>query len=176
MAYRVTYFGNHPKTLSVLLRSRTALPCRAARNHLESGGWMSNAFAPIQQARPGPTLGRPVRLRVTPIDYSPAVLRRPFGSRLTADTLPSGRPQRSGSRFPLAVSGFHLRARLGCSIPSSLFRPARSYPRFWISRSSSERERDFNPPEQYAAQRTIRLIHVPTAADSALPSTPDLVC
>lgn len=162
MAYRVTYFGNHPKTRSVLLRSHTTLPCRAARHHLESGGCMSNAFAPIQRAQPCPNLGRPVRLRAAPIDYSPAVLRRPFGFRLTADTLPSGRPQRSGSRFPLAVSGFHLRARLGCSLPSSLFRPARSYPRFWISRSSSEHERDFNPPEQCAAQRTVSLVDTVT--------------
>jgi len=29
-----------------------------------------------------------------------------------------------------------------------LFRPARHYPRFWIQRSSSERRRDFNPPDQ----------------------------
>ena len=108
---------------------------------------MSNAFAPIPQARPCPTLGRPVRLRVAPIDYGPAVLRMPFGFHLTMDTLPSERLQRSGFRFPLAVSGFRLRARLGCSIPSPFFQPARNYPHFWISRSSSERERDFNPPE-----------------------------
>jgi hypothetical protein len=37
-----------------------------------------------------------------------------------------------------------------------LFRPTRHYPRFWIQRSSSERRRDFNPPEQRAAQRTLR--------------------
>jgi len=34
-------------------------------------------------------------------------------------------------------------------------RPARNYPRFWIQRSSSERRRDFNPPDQRAAQRTL---------------------
>jgi len=34
-------------------------------------------------------------------------------------------------------------------------RPARNYPRFRIRRSSSERRRDFNPPEQRAAQRTL---------------------
>lgn len=128
-AYKVTYSGSHPKTLPVLLRSRTALPYRAVRNHLESGGWMSNAFAPLQQARPCPTLGRPVRLRVAPIDYGPVVLLMPFGSRLTTDTLPSGRMQRTGFGFPLAVSGFRLCARLGCSIPSTLLRPARSCPR-----------------------------------------------
>src|SRR5262249_10110248 len=34
-------------------------------------------------------------------------------------------------------------------------RPARSYPRFWIRRPSSERRRDLNPPDQHAAQRTL---------------------
>src|ERR1700730_14049734 len=34
-------------------------------------------------------------------------------------------------------------------------RPARYYPRFRIQRSSSERRRDFNPPDQCAAQRKI---------------------
>jgi Flp pilus assembly protein TadB len=89
---------------------------------------MSNAFAPLQQARPCPTLGRPVRLRVAPIDYGPAVLRMPFGFRLTTDTLPSGRLQAGGFRFPLAVSGFHLRARVGCSIPSSLLPASEELP------------------------------------------------
>jgi hypothetical protein len=37
----------------------------------------------------------------------------------------------------------------------SLLRPARHYSRFWIRRSSFERRRDFNPPEQCAAQRTL---------------------
>src|SRR2546427_3769948 len=31
-------------------------------------------------------------------------------------------------------------------------RPARNYPRFWIWRSSSERQRDLNPPDQRADQ------------------------
>src|SRR5271165_3389819 len=35
-------------------------------------------------------------------------------------------------------------------------RPARHYPHFWIPRSSSERRRDFNPPDLGAAQRTLR--------------------
>jgi hypothetical protein len=56
---------------------------------------------------------------------------------------------------PWLVSGFRFRARLGFSIPSPL-RPARHYPRVRIWRSSSERQRDFNPPEQRAAQRTLR--------------------
>ena len=71
------------------------------------------------------------------------------------DTLPSGVMQESGSRFALAVSGFRLRARLDFSVPSSFLRPARHYPRFRIRRPSSGRRRDFNPPEQRAAQRTL---------------------
>src|SRR5947209_5145311 len=62
---------------------------------------MSNAFAPLSRARPCPTLGRPVRLRVAPIDYSPAVLRMPFGFRLATDTLPSGRLQAQPLQVPL---------------------------------------------------------------------------
>jgi hypothetical protein len=49
-----------------------------------------NAFAPIVRARPCPTFGRPVRHGVAPIDYGPVLLRMPFGSHLTVDTLPSG--------------------------------------------------------------------------------------
>ena len=40
------------------------------------------------------------------------------------------------------------------TIPDSL-RPARHYPRFRIWRPSSGRQRDFNPPEQRAAQHTL---------------------
>src|ERR1700761_925491 len=36
--------------------------------------------------------------------------------------------KRSGFRFPLAVSGFHLRARVGCSIPSSLLPASEELP------------------------------------------------
>jgi hypothetical protein len=122
---------------------------------------MSNAFAPIQQARPCPTLGRPVRLRVAPIDYGPVVLRMPFGLCLTTDALPSRAPQSSGFRSTLACVQLSPRARLGFSIPSRPLWPARCYPHFWISRSSSEHERDFNPPEQYAAQRTVSFIDPP---------------
>ena len=57
-----------------------------------------------------------------------------------------------------------LQLRLGCIqlSPSCPFRrlhtfcrlrPARNYPRFRIWRPSFERQRDFNPPEQHAAQR-----------------------
>jgi hypothetical protein len=54
----------------------------------------------------------------------------------------------------LSVSIFRLRARIGFSIhlPSLA---SEAQPRLWIYRSSFERQRDFNPPEQCAAQRTL---------------------
>ena len=54
---------------------------------------------------------------VAPIDYSPILLLRLFGFRIAPDTLPSRIFRAAGSRSALAVSGFHLRARLGFSIP-----------------------------------------------------------
>src|SRR4051812_22700541 len=39
--------------------------------------------------------------RAPPIDYSPAVLRMPFGFRLATDTLPSGRLQAQRLQVPL---------------------------------------------------------------------------
>src|SRR5208282_1940295 len=65
-----------------------------------------------------------------PIDYGPVVLLMPFGFHLAMDTLPSG------------------------VLPTAL-RPARNYPRFRIWRPSSGRQRDFNPPEQRAAQHRL---------------------
>src|SRR5258706_14816124 len=54
-------------------------------------------------------------------------------------------------------------------------RPARHYPRFWIRRSSSERWRDFNPPDLGAAQRA--LWRSPTsrarASSATAPRLPD---
>src|ERR1700756_4995125 len=90
-----------------------------------------------------------------PIDYGPVLLLMPFGFHLTVDTLPS------------EVRKQWLQVRLG-SIqlsPSCPFRrlhtfrflrPARHYPRFWIWRPSFERQRDFNPPVQRAAQHALR--------------------
>src|SRR3954447_26491555 len=80
---------------------------------------MSNAFAPLQRARPCPTLGRPVRLRVAPIDYGPVVLRMPFGLCLTTDALPSRALQSTGFRTALAC------VRLSPSCP---FRPFHTFP------------------------------------------------
>ena len=51
--------------------------------------------------------------------------------------------------------------------PSSSLRPARNYPRFRIWRPSSGRQRDFNPPEQRAAQHTLR--HSPTSPARSCP-------
>jgi hypothetical protein len=93
---------------------------------------------------------------VAPIDYGPVLLLKPFGFHLAMDTLPSGVLARGGSRSALAVSGFRLRARVGGFHTFRTPRPARRYPRFWIWRSSFERQRDFNPPEQRAAQHTLR--------------------
>src|ERR1700676_4679582 len=128
---------------------------------------MSNAFASVLQARPGPTFGRPVHRRGSPLDYGPVLLLMPFGFHLTMDTLPSGTAGRWGQ------------VRLGCirlslSCPFRLFhtflslRPARFYPRFWIQRPSFERWRDLNPPEQRAAQRAY--ITASTASSSTVTS------
>src|SRR5215472_13717865 len=65
---------------------------------------------------------------VAPIDYCPVLLLMPFGFHLAMDTLPSG---------------------------ESPLRPTTHYRRLWIWRPSFERQRDFNPPEQRAAQRTL---------------------
>ena len=89
---------------------------------------MSNAFAPIVRARPCPIFGRPVHPGFPPIDYSPILLLKPFGFQITPDTLSSSEISRW---------------------------PARHYPRLWIQRPSSERRRDFNPPDSCAAQRTL---------------------
>ena len=48
-----------------------------------------NAFARMKQARPIPTVGRPVH-RGFPLDYGPVLLLMPFGFHLPVDTLPSG--------------------------------------------------------------------------------------
>ena len=111
---------------------------------------MSNAFAPILRARPCPIFGRPVHPGSPPIDYSPILLLKPFGFRITPDTLSSSEISRW---------------------------PARHYPRLWIQRPSSERRRDFNPPDLCAAQRTIRPCPTParsTAKSGVEAATSDL--
>ena len=127
--------------------------------------WVNeNAFAFILQARPCPTFGRPVHLRGSPHrlqpDTSPHALRIP-----PHDGHPALRVLRSsGSRSALVCF------RLSPSCPFRHLhtfhssRPARHYPRFWIRRSSFERRRDLNPPDQRAAQRTVRPPPTPCSA------------
>src|SRR4051794_15222596 len=105
-------------------------------------------------------------MELAPLDYGPVLLRKPFGSRLTADTLPSGCPDgldptvgASPWQYPSFPTSCLCRVRHG-RVPQ----PTRHYPRLWIHRPSSERSRDFNPPNQNAAQHTLRgLCHRETA-------------
>src|SRR6202795_4063569 len=59
---------------------------------------MSNAFAPIVRARPNPIFGRPVHQGSPPFDYSPILLLKPFGFRITPDTLSSSEQTRWPTR------------------------------------------------------------------------------
>src|ERR1035438_4515517 len=102
---------------------------------------------------------------VAPIDYGPILLLMPFGSHLAVDTLPSEFHER---RLQVCLVCF----RLSPSCPNRLLhtfhslRPARHYSRLWIWRPSFERQRDFNPPEQHAAQRTLRASPSPQDAQT----------
>src|ERR1022692_3013076 len=64
---------------------------------------MSSAFVPIVRTRPCPIFGRPVHQGSLPFDYSPILLLKPFGFRITPDTLSSEEPR---ERW--------LQVRLGC--------------------------------------------------------------
>ena len=103
---------------------------------------------------------------VAPLDYGPVLLRKPFGSRLAADTLPSGCP--CGQNPTVGASPW-LCPSFPTSCPFRVLhgrvpRPTRHYPRLWIRRPSSERPRDLNPPDQNAAQHTLRASPPPQAA------------
>ena len=96
-------------------------------------------------------------MEVAPLDYGPVVLRKPFGFRLAADTLPSGCPCGQSAtvgaspwQYPSFPTSCPFRVRHG-RVPQ----PTRHYPRLWIRRPSSERPRDLNPPDQNAAQHTL---------------------
>ena len=82
----------------------------------------------------------PHALRIPPHDGHPA-LRRTAGD---------------GSRSALACFRLSLSCPFRLLHTCHLLRPARHYPRVRIQRPSFERRRDFNPPEQCAAQRTLR--------------------
>src|SRR5215467_11964474 len=117
--------------------------------------WVNeNAFVSEVQTRPCPTFGRPVHLgfphRLRP-GTSPHALRiPPLGGHPALRSTASG-----GFRSVLAVSSFRFCARLDFSIPSTFSGQRGFIPAFWIRRSSFERLRDFNPPEQRAAQRPL---------------------
>jgi len=119
--------------------------------------WVNeNAFAFIVQARPCPTFGRPVHLRGGPHRLQPGT--SPHALRIPPrDGHPALRELRSGGSRSALVC---FRLSPSCPFrPLHTFhssRPARNYPRFWIRRSSFERRRDLNPPDQRAAQRTLR--------------------
>jgi hypothetical protein len=106
-----------------------------------------------------------------PIDYSPVLLRRPFG-------FPSRR-----TPCPPKYYKQWLQLRLVCIqlSPSCPFRrlhtfcflrPARNYPRFWIWRSSFERQRDLNPPEQRAAQRAYTTVLIASSSRAIFRCSP----
>src|SRR6516165_4626142 len=90
---------------------------------------MSNAFAPMCGLDLAPSLADLFIIGVAPIDYGPILLLRLFGFRIAPDTLSSTGLRRW---------------------------PARHYPCLWIQRPSSERWRDFNPPDSRATQHTLR--------------------
>src|SRR4029077_15308284 len=102
-----------------------------------------------------PSLADRFIVGAAPIDYSPVLLLMPFGFRLAADTLPSGVLMRGGYRFALICFRLSPLCPVRRLHTFHLLRPARNYPRFWIRRSSFEHQRDLNPPDQCAAQRTI---------------------
>jgi hypothetical protein len=102
--------------------------------------------------RPSPTFGRPVHVWGSRLDYGPVLLLMPSDSTSQWTLLPS--------RELRSVASVHLGCiRLSSSCPFGLLltfrslRPATYYGRFWIQRSSAERWRDLNPPDQCAAQR-----------------------
>src|SRR4030043_1065465 len=131
--------------------------------------WVNEyAFASIVQARPCPTFGRPVHPRGRPHRLRPGT--SPHALRI---------PPRDGHPALRDTARRWLQVCLGCvrlspscpfrlSLPAFSPRPARHYPRFRIWRPSSERQRDFNPPEQRAAQRTLWPLLTPVRSPCAL--------
>ena len=116
-----------------------------------------NAFASIVQARPCPTFGRPVHLRGGPHRLRPGT--SPHALRIPP---PDGHPAlRSYCEWWFQV---HLGCiRLSPSCPFRLLHTVQlspaseALPPLRIRCSSSEHRRDFNPPEQCAAQRTLQV-------------------
>src|ERR1700751_1724450 len=84
-AYRVAYLVRNRDTgRSPGVTHESSVSCR------QQTPWCdSDAFAPILRARPNPIFGRPVHQGSPPFDYSPILLLKPFGFRITSDTLSS---------------------------------------------------------------------------------------
>jgi hypothetical protein len=134
--------------------------------------WVNeNAFAPIVRARPCPTFGRPVHHR----GGSPLITARYFSaypSDSTSQWTPCPpEPCREWLQVHLGCFRLSLTCPFRLLLTFSLLRPARHYSRLWIRRSSFEHRRDFNPPEQRAAQRTLWVCptsRVRSSSDSVL--------
>src|SRR5215471_18200267 len=112
--------------------------------------------SPVLRTRPCPTFGRPVRLgfphRLRP-GTSPHALRiPPHGGHPALRSTASSGSRSALASIQLSPSCPFRRLHTFCFL-----RPARNYPRFWIWRPSFEQQRDFNPPEQRAAQRAVRI-------------------
>ena len=116
----------------------SSVPCRPHTPWYD--GVNECAFVSIVQTRPAPIFGRPVHRRGRP-------------HRL--------RPGTSPHALQIPSCGGLLDGHPALRSTTNVLRPARHYPRFWIWRSSFERQRDFDPPEQRAAQQhygTVRLL------------------
>ena len=121
--------------------------------------WVNeSAFVSEVQTRPCPTFGRPVHLgfphRLRP-GTSPQALRIPSRDTHLMNTLPSGVQQAVASGQSWLYPAVAFRALLDLSIPSAFSSQRGITPASWIWRPSFERQRDFNPPEQRAAQRAL---------------------
>jgi len=105
-------------------------------------------------------LGRPVHLGSYPNRLRPGTslqaLQIPSCDDHLMDTLPSEVQQAVGFRVGLAVPSFRLRARLDLSIPSAFSgqRGLRT-PLLRYGAPHLSARRDFNPPEQRAAQHAL---------------------
>ena len=156
-AYRVTYptpLGTTASPPGVTHESST--PCHPQTPWYER--WMRTPSPPYCWLDLALSLADRFVIGVAPIDYGPVLLRKPTGFGLTTDPLSSGcRCSRQSANvgpspwlFPPFPTSCPFRVHL-IRAP----RPARHYPRFWIWRSLPERQRDLNPPDSCAAQRTL---------------------
>jgi hypothetical protein len=108
-----------------------------------------------------------------PIDYGPVLLRRPFGFPSRWTPCP---PETCRRWLQVHLGCIRLSLLCPCRLLHTflLLRPARNYPRFWIWRSSFERQRDLNPPEQRAAQRAYAIRPIQVIDGKRTSTFPDL--